>query len=136
MRTRARDVRVGQRVGVQAARFGAEHQHVARLVGHVGERRRRMRGERVDPYRREGVPRGGQIRVHGDRRQVVVVQAGPAQFGFRQVESEWLDQMQFAARCRDHADRIAGVGRDARRVEHHLEQNRESSPSYGDYLEQ
>ena len=65
--------------------------------------------------------------MHGHRREVVVVQAGPAQLGFGQLEAERLDQMQLAARRRDHADRIAGVGRDARREEHHFEHNALSS---------
>ena len=63
----------------------------------LGERRRGMCGERVHPLRCQGVPRCGQVGVNGDRRQVVVVQAGTPQLGFGQVESERLDQMQFAA---------------------------------------
>ena len=86
-----------------------------------------MRGERVDPRRRERLPGGAQIAVHGDRREVVVVQAGAAQLGFGQIESQRLDKMQFASRRGDHADRIAGVGRDAWREEHQPEHNAVSS---------
>jgi hypothetical protein len=44
-----------------------------------------------------------------------------SQFRLGEVESEWLDQMQFAAGSCDQPDRIAGIRGDARRIEHHAE---------------
>ena len=60
-------------------------------------------------------------RMHRHRRKVVVVQTGAAQLGLGQVEAQRFDQVQFASRGRHHANRIAGVGRDTRLNEHHLE---------------
>ena len=48
----------------------------------------------------------------------MVVQPGAAQLGFGQLEAERLDEVQFASRRRDHADRVTGVGCDPRRVKH------------------
>ncbi|COX52278.1 Uncharacterised protein [Mycobacterium tuberculosis] len=55
--------------------------------------------------------------MNGDRGQVVVVQPGPSQLGFGQVEAERLDQMQFTAGCGARPDGVAGVGGDTRRYE-------------------
>ncbi|MDT5324838.1 MAG: hypothetical protein QOF25_1990 [Mycobacterium sp.] len=122
------DVRIGQRRGVKSGGFRTEQQHVTRAVVHVGEGRLGVRGEREHPGRRYRRPGARQIGVHGHRRQVVVVQAGAPQLGFGQVESQRFDQMQFASGDRGHPDRIAGVGCDTRRVEHHLEQDTRPFP--------
>ena len=86
-----------QRCLVKAGRFGTEHQDIAGLVADIGERRRGMRREGVHPSRRQRFPGGRQIGVDGNRHQVVVIQACAPQFRLGEVESEWLDQMQFAA---------------------------------------
>ena len=73
-----------------------------------------MRGEREYPRALERLPRVVQRCVHRHRRQIVVVQAGPAHLWFGQVKPHRLDQVQFASGGRHHPDRVAGVGRDAR----------------------
>lgn len=50
--------------------------------------------------------------MNGDRGQVVVVQPGPSQLGFGQVEAERLDQMQFTAGCGGARCPFAGLSGD------------------------
>ncbi len=115
---------------VETGGFRAEQQDVAGSVVDVGEGRIGVRGEREHPGGHHRAPRGVQVRVHGDRGQVVVVQARPAQLRLREVEAEGLHEVQFAPGPRDHPDRVAGVRRDPRRVEHDPEQrNRLPVPS-------
>ena len=90
------------------------HQHVAGPIGDVGVRRRRVRGEREHPLRRERFPRVTQGRMDRDRGQVVVVQPGPTQIGFGKVESQRLDQMQFGSGGRRRPDCITRIWRDSR----------------------
>lgn len=51
----------------------------------------------------------------------MVVEARTPQLGLGQVEPERADEVQFAARPGDHADRVSRVGWDAGLVEHHSE---------------
>jgi hypothetical protein len=107
------DVRIVKRRRIQSSGFGAEHQHVAGLIADVGEQLRRMRGESKHPLRRHRRPRVIQRSVDGDRRQVVVVQPGPTQVWFGQIETQRLDEMKFRSGGCRRSDGITRIGRDS-----------------------
>ena len=66
--------------------------------------------------------------MHDDVREVVVVEPGPAQLGFGEVEAERLDEVQLGARRGGEPDRAAGVPGDPGLEEHHA-QHPQSLPS-------
>lgn len=106
----------------EAVGFGAEEQGVAEPEPDVGVVRDGARGERENPGLRKGCETGIEILVHRDLRQIVVVQPGPAQVFFAQVEAEWFNQMQVSAGSGAHPDRVTGVRRDHRIIEDDVQQ--------------
>ena len=119
-----RDARIRQRLVGQSRRLGPEQQRVARLVGDVGERARRVTGERVDP---SGAVLGEmrahriEVGVHDHVREVVIIEPRPAQVRIGEVEPEGLDEVQRVAGDRRHSDRVSRVRRDAGLVEDDVE---------------
>lgn len=69
----------------------------------------RMGGVGEHPFGLQRIPRRRKIRMHGHRRQVVVIEACAFQFGFGHVEAERAHQMQLASGARDEPDGVAGV---------------------------
>lgn len=96
----------------------SEKQNIAGLVGDVGVRTRGVRGVREHPRGAESRPGRWQVPVHGDGRQIVVVQAGPFELGLGHVEPERAYQVQLASGAGHQANGIAGVLGDAGLEEH------------------
>ena len=96
----------------QAARFGAENEHVAGLKAARGEAARTFGGEREKPPSSQGGTARCPILMHLDAGVFVVIQPGAAQLFVFQREAEWLDQVQGAAGIGGETNDVTGVGGD------------------------
>lgn len=116
------DARMGQHFLSQTCGLRAEQQHVPRLVLNIRMPHVCVRGKRKDAgigKCREGLVK---IRVLGDIRQIVVVQARALDVLFVEIETQRPRKMQRGARPGAHADRVARIRRDDRTIKHDVDQ--------------
>ncbi len=111
-------MRIVENVIGKPCRFGTEEQDVAWLVVDGGVEPRRVCGVGEDSFRCQCFPSSRQAFVHGDRGEVVVVEAGSFELGLGHVEAEWTHEVQFATGSGDEAYGVAGVLRDPGFEEH------------------
>ncbi len=101
---------------IEAFRFRAEHEHVARQEGDVAERARAARGH-GEHAGRVGLGVGQErcpILVHLHLGVVVVIEAGALHLGIVERKAQRFDQVQLRARVGAQAADVARVGRDFR----------------------
>ena len=102
-------MRVVENLVGQTGGFRSEQQDIAGFVGDIGVGTSGVRCVGEHPRRCQRSPGRGQVSVHGDRREVVIVEPGTFELGLGHVEAEWAHQVQFASGARDQANRVAGV---------------------------
>ncbi|EKB43303.1 hypothetical protein B857_03903 [Solibacillus isronensis B3W22] len=124
-----RDVLILLHLVGQAHGFGAEEQHIAGLVSHLGVQGFSFGGEGEDAGGGQSRPCRFEVRVHGDHGQVVVVQTGAAQFGVFEVEAQRLDQMQLRTGHRGQTDGVAGIAGNFRSVKKDSEHGDQFTPA-------
>ena len=98
------------------AGFGSEQEDVVGPVVDFGVELVGVGGEGDDPAVGHGADQVVEVRVEDHVGHVVVVQAGPAQFGVFEVEAQGFYQVQDGAGHGAQADGGAGVAGDPRRV--------------------
>lgn len=116
------DAWMGQHFLCQTSGLRSKQQHVPRLVLNIRMPHVCVRGKRKDTgigKCREGLVK---IRVLGDIRQIVVVQARALDVLFVEIETQRTRKMQRCASTGAHADRVARIRRDDRAVKHDVDQ--------------